>query len=65
MQDDMDPRYLEFWSTAIASSIKLQKCNNVFLYCSLYPDDTWSPRDELIEYFIDEKLIDGRKSKES
>ncbi|GMN29527.1 hypothetical protein TIFTF001_041326 [Ficus carica] len=41
---------------------KVQEC---FLYCSLYPEDEWIRRDELIEHFIDEKLVDGMKSRKS
>ncbi|PON59263.1 NB-ARC domain, LRR domain containing protein [Parasponia andersonii] len=40
---------------------KIQEC---FLYCSLFPEDHRIDRDELIEYFIDERLIDGRKSRQ-
>lgn len=41
---------------------KVQEC---FLYCSLFPEDWLIKREELIEYFIDEKLIDGMDSRES
>ncbi|KAL5548217.1 hypothetical protein UlMin_003448 [Ulmus minor] len=40
----------------------VQQC---FLYCSLFPEDHKIGRDELIEYFIDERLIDGRKSRQA
>ncbi|GMN66545.1 hypothetical protein TIFTF001_035603 [Ficus carica] len=35
---------------------KVQEC---LLYCSLFPEDELIVRDELIEHFIDERLIDG------
>ncbi|KAL2523658.1 putative disease resistance protein [Abeliophyllum distichum] len=38
---------------------KLQRC---FLYCSLYPEDYHIQRDELIENFISEELMDRRLS---
>ncbi|XP_057474960.1 disease resistance protein SUMM2-like isoform X2 [Actinidia eriantha] len=41
---------------------KLQLC---FLYCALYPEDSYIDRKELIEYFIAEGLIDGRKSRQA
>ncbi|GMP52840.1 hypothetical protein CsSME_00018515 [Camellia sinensis var. sinensis] len=41
---------------------KLQQC---FLYCALYPEDAYIERRELIEYFIAEGLIDGRKSRQA
>ncbi|MBA0733543.1 hypothetical protein Gogos_017542 [Gossypium gossypioides] len=34
--------------------LKIQSC---FLYCSLYPEDYIIPREELIEYWIDEKFL--------
>ncbi|KAE9456453.1 hypothetical protein C3L33_11664, partial [Rhododendron williamsianum] len=40
--------------------LKLQLC---FLYCALYPEDSYIERKELIEYFIAEGLIDLRKSR--
>ncbi|KAL5548211.1 hypothetical protein UlMin_003442 [Ulmus minor] len=39
----------------------VQQC---FLYCSLFPEDYKIERDELIEYLIDEGLIDGGKSRQ-
>lgn len=41
---------------------KVQEC---FLCCSLFPKDRLLERDELIEYLIDEKLIDGVEGRES
>ncbi|KAL2530114.1 putative disease resistance protein [Forsythia ovata] len=38
---------------------KLQRC---FLYCSLYPEDFYINREELIENFISEELMDRRLS---
>ncbi|KAI3463840.1 hypothetical protein Pfo_020503 [Paulownia fortunei] len=38
---------------------KLQLC---FLYCSLYPEDYSIPREELVNKFISEELVDKRKS---
>ncbi|KAL5566223.1 hypothetical protein UlMin_029387 [Ulmus minor] len=40
----------------------VQQC---FLYCSLFPEDYEIERDKLIEYLIDERLIDGRKSRQA
>ncbi|KAL5540007.1 hypothetical protein UlMin_043962, partial [Ulmus minor] len=40
----------------------VQQC---FLYCSLFPEDWQIGRDKLIEYFIDERLINGRKSRQA
>ncbi|KAL5566222.1 hypothetical protein UlMin_029386 [Ulmus minor] len=40
----------------------VQQC---FLYCSMFPEDHMIERDELIEYLIDERLIDGRKSRQA
>ncbi|KAK8312487.1 hypothetical protein V6Z12_D01G046100 [Gossypium hirsutum] len=34
--------------------LKIQSC---FLYCSLYPEDYIIPREELIEYWIDEEFL--------
>ncbi|KAL5549276.1 hypothetical protein UlMin_004507 [Ulmus minor] len=42
--------------------LTVQQC---FLYYSLFPEDHWIGRDELIEYLIDERLIDGMESKKS
>ncbi|KAH7843916.1 hypothetical protein Vadar_022338 [Vaccinium darrowii] len=42
--------------------LKLQLC---FLYCALYPEDSYIERKELIEYFIAEGLIDGRRSRQA
>ncbi|KAG5551212.1 hypothetical protein RHGRI_009590 [Rhododendron griersonianum] len=42
--------------------LKLQLC---FLYCALYPEDSYIERKELIEYFIAEGLMDGRKSRQA
>ncbi|KAI3456974.1 hypothetical protein Pfo_013637 [Paulownia fortunei] len=41
---------------------KLQRC---FLYCSLYPEDHEIPRDELINKFIMEELMDRRSSRQA
>ncbi|KAL5566228.1 hypothetical protein UlMin_029392 [Ulmus minor] len=40
----------------------VQQC---FLYCSQFPEDYRIARDRLIEYLIDERLIDGRKSRQA
>ena len=40
----------------------VQEC---LLYCSLFPEDELIERDKLIEYFIVEKLINGRSSRQS
>ncbi|XAR56586.1 hypothetical protein NMG60_11037132 [Bertholletia excelsa] len=41
---------------------RLQLC---FLYCALYPEDSYIERQELIEYFIAEGLIEGRNSRQA
>ncbi|GLU23415.1 hypothetical protein SLE2022_394190 [Rubroshorea leprosula] len=39
-------------------------CKNCFLYCALYPEDHEIPKEELIEYLIEEGFIkDGRGSR--
>lgn len=43
--------------------LKDQIVQECFLYCSLFPEDYQIKRDELIEYLIDEGLIDKRKSR--
>ncbi|GMN72124.1 hypothetical protein TIFTF001_055215 [Ficus carica] len=62
--DDMHRVFhvLEYSYRKLNGSPKVQEC---FLYCSLYPEDEWIRRDELIERFIDEKLVDGMKSRKS
>ncbi|KAL5566231.1 hypothetical protein UlMin_029395 [Ulmus minor] len=40
----------------------VQQC---FLYCSLFPEDYEIERERLIECLIDERLIDGRKSRQA
>lgn len=45
--------------------LKDPKVKECLLYCSLFPEDELIERDDLIEYFIDEKLIDGMDSRES
>ncbi|KAL5540019.1 hypothetical protein UlMin_043974 [Ulmus minor] len=40
----------------------IQQC---FLYCSLFPEDWEIGRDELIEYLIDERLIDEGNSRQA
>ncbi|KAL2473015.1 putative disease resistance protein [Forsythia ovata] len=41
---------------------KLQRC---FLYCSLYPQDYYIQRDELITRFISEDLMERRRSRQA
>ncbi|XP_024926277.3 disease resistance protein At4g27190 [Ziziphus jujuba] len=40
---------------------KLQDC---LLYCALYPEDYEIPRDELIQHLIDERIIEGMKTRQ-
>ncbi|GMN64904.1 hypothetical protein TIFTF001_033973 [Ficus carica] len=62
-QDDMEKvfRVLKH-SYEMLNDPKLQQC---FLYCSLYPEDFEIDREMLIEYFIDERLIDGLSSRQA
>ncbi|KAH7522706.1 hypothetical protein FEM48_Zijuj07G0167000 [Ziziphus jujuba var. spinosa] len=41
---------------------KVQQC---FLYCSLFPEDYEIDRETLIEHFIDERFIDGLRSRQA
>ncbi|KAH7513119.1 hypothetical protein FEM48_Zijuj12G0162800 [Ziziphus jujuba var. spinosa] len=41
---------------------KLQQC---FIYCSLFPEDFEVGREMLIEYFINERFIDGLRSRQA
>ncbi|KAH7546464.1 hypothetical protein FEM48_Zijuj01G0203500 [Ziziphus jujuba var. spinosa] len=41
---------------------KLQDC---LLYCALYPEDYEIPRDELIQHLIDERIIEGMKTRQA
>ncbi|PON98083.1 NB-ARC domain, LRR domain containing protein [Trema orientale] len=45
--------------------LKDQRVKECFLYCSLFPEDYLIRRDKLIEYFIDEGLIDGTSNKQA
>uniref|UniRef100_A0A2N9EX05 NB-ARC domain-containing protein n=1 Tax=Fagus sylvatica TaxID=28930 RepID=A0A2N9EX05_FAGSY len=63
-QDDMENEVFQvlrfsYWSL---NDSKVQQC---FLYCSLYPEDYKIRREELIERFIDEGLIDRMKSRQA
>ncbi|XP_059443399.1 disease resistance protein SUMM2-like [Corylus avellana] len=63
-QDDMETEVFQvlrfsYWSL---NDSKVQQC---FLYCSLYPEDYKIKREELIERFIDEGLIDKMKSRQA
>ncbi|KAL5545436.1 hypothetical protein UlMin_005123 [Ulmus minor] len=60
-QEDMETQVFRVlrYSYDNLKDTTIQQC---FLYCSLFPEDWKIGRDELIEYFIDERLIDGRKS---
>uniref|UniRef100_A0A6N2KPQ4 Uncharacterized protein n=1 Tax=Salix viminalis TaxID=40686 RepID=A0A6N2KPQ4_SALVM len=40
----------------------LQQC---FLYCGLFPEDSWIPRENLIHYLIDEGVVKRQKSREA
>jgi len=40
--------------------LALQQC---LLYCALFPEDYWIPREELIGYLIDEGIIKGMRSR--
>nr|XP_048332974.1 probable disease resistance protein At4g27220 [Ziziphus jujuba var. spinosa] len=40
----------------------VQQC---FLHCSLFPEDYKIPREMLIEHFIDERLVDGMRSRQA
>ncbi|XP_062168701.1 probable disease resistance protein At4g27220 isoform X2 [Alnus glutinosa] len=63
-QDDMETEVFQvlrfsYWSL---NDSKVQQC---FLYCSLYPEDYKIKREELIERFIDEGLVDRMKSRQA
>ncbi|KAJ0007298.1 hypothetical protein Pint_30383 [Pistacia integerrima] len=52
------PRQLQFSYDRLKSK-KVQHC---FLYCALYPEDFKIPKEELIDYWIAEGLVDERAS---
>ncbi|KAL5549280.1 hypothetical protein UlMin_004511 [Ulmus minor] len=63
-QEDMEIevfRVLKYSYDSLKDRI-VQQC---FSYCSLFPEDCQIGRDELIEHLIDERLIDGMKSRQS
>ncbi|XP_034916906.2 disease resistance protein At4g27190-like [Populus alba] len=51
---------LRFSYTHLSSA--LQQC---FLYCGLFPEDFVIPRENLIDYLIDEGVVKGQKSREA
>ncbi|GLT87470.1 hypothetical protein SLE2022_055520 [Rubroshorea leprosula] len=44
-------------------SLKNQQIQNCFLYCALYPEDYNIPKEEIIEYWIDEGFIDEMETR--
>ncbi|KAL3849073.1 hypothetical protein ACJIZ3_010955 [Penstemon smallii] len=58
--DRLDPHYKREYKRK--EYTKLQLC---FLYCSLYPEDYYLKKDELISKFISEKLMDKRKTRKA
>ncbi|KAL5549207.1 hypothetical protein UlMin_004438 [Ulmus minor] len=63
-QEDMETKVFRVlrYSYDNLKDTAVQQC---FLYCSLFPEDHKIERDELIEYLIDERLIDGGKSRQA
>nr|XP_048332962.1 disease resistance protein SUMM2-like [Ziziphus jujuba var. spinosa] len=45
--------------------LKDPKVKQCFLYCSLFPEDFEIERETLVEYFIDERLVDGMRSRQA
>ncbi|GMN65220.1 hypothetical protein TIFTF001_034284 [Ficus carica] len=63
-QDDMETDVYQVLRVSYRSLIdsNVQKC---FLYCALYPEDYKIKREELIERFIDEGLIERMKTRQA
>ncbi|KAL5540011.1 hypothetical protein UlMin_043966 [Ulmus minor] len=63
-QEDMETKVFRVlkYSYDNLKDTTVQQC---FLYCSLFPEDHQIGRDELIEYLIDERLIDEGNSRQA
>ncbi|GLT96208.1 hypothetical protein SLE2022_138510 [Rubroshorea leprosula] len=72
MREKLDPRS---WKWALSKLSKFEgivdrlkfsyeclepQCRECFLFCALYPEDYEIPKEELIEYWIEEGFIDGK-----